>query len=271
MAGSSALFRRMPVLACAAAAACMAATACGDGSGNGTAGSPPPSPAASSSPAGDPPSGEHLVLRMRRTGGIAGIGGPGSVPEFSLYSSGRAIASEDTAVSGRGTPPELTQYRLEPEALQRLLDEARAAGFGRSHTVGSERIADAVITVVAMGDAKTRIIQPEAAAGRESAFLKRLDPEGWPESDQAEPPEPYTPGRTAVLAGETLGTAGTVEDWPLGPLGDGERAAGAICTLIPSGKVPETRPGTVWRSEGKTYAVRLRPLLPGESSCKDLG
>ncbi|MFG2090115.1 hypothetical protein [Spirillospora sp. NPDC048824] len=262
MAGPYTRTRRAPLLACTALAACMALTACGDDSG--TAGPPPPSPAptSSSSPAKEP-AGEQLVLRWRKTGGIAGIGGPGSVPDFSLYSSGRAVAASEGARGG------LTEYRLKPEALQRLLDGARAAGFGRSHTVGSDRIADAIITVVTMGEAKTRIIQPESQAGAESAFLKRLDPAGWPASDQAAPPEPYTPGRTAVLAGETLGT-GTVKEWPLGPLGDGVEAAGGICTLVPSGKVPETRPGIAWRSGGKTYSVRLRPLLPGESSCRDL-
>ncbi|MGP4026966.1 hypothetical protein [Actinomadura sp. 3N407] len=241
----------------------MALTACGDDSGTAGPPSPHPTPTASSSAAKDP-TGEHLVLRRRETGGIAGIGGPGSVPEFSLYSSGRAIVASEGARGG------LTEYRLKPEALQRLLDGARAAGFGRSHTVGSDRIADAVITVVTMGDAKTRIIQPESQAGAEAKFLKRLDPAGWPASDQAAPPEPYTPERTAVLAGQTPGTGATVKEWPLGPLGDGVRAAGAICTLAPSGKVPETRGGVVWRSEGGTYSVRLRPLLPGESSCRDL-
>ncbi|TDC14127.1 hypothetical protein [Actinomadura bangladeshensis] len=251
----------MPALACAALTAC-AAAACGDGSGE--AGPvPPPAPATSttSSPAKDTPAGEHRVLRRRQTGGIAGLGGPGSVPEFSLYSTGRAVAASKSGP---------TEYRLRPEALRRLLDEARAAGLGRSHTVGSDRIADAIIAVVTMGGATTRIIQPESQTGPEGRFLKRLDPAGWPASDQSAKPEPYAPEKTAVLAGEMAGS-GAAEEWPLEPLGDGVRVAGAVCTLAPSGKVPETEPGTLWRSDGKTYSVRLRPLLPGESSCRDLG
>ncbi|MEU5991008.1 hypothetical protein ABZ806_18705 [Spirillospora sp. NPDC047418] len=251
----------MPALACAALAAC-AAAACGDGPVE-TGPSAPPAPATSttSSPAKDTPAGEHLVLRRRETGGIAGLGRPGSVPEFSLYSTGRAV----TASKG-----ELTEYRLKPEALRRLLDEARAAGLDRSHTVGSRQIADAIIAVVALGDATTRIIQPESQTGPEARFLKELDPAGWPASDQSAEPKPYAPEKTAVLAGETAGS-GAAEKWPLGPLGDGVRVAGAVCTLAPPGKVPDTKPGTAWRSDGKTYSVRLRPLLPGESSCQDLG
>jgi hypothetical protein len=261
MAGPYTRSRWVPALACAVLTA-SAATACGDGSGGPGAESPPvPSASTTSSPAKDTPAGEHLVLRLRKTGGIAGIGGPGSVPDFSLYSTGRAVvASQD----------ELTEYRLKSGALQRLLDGARAAGLDRSHTVGSDKIADAIITVVTLGDATTRIIQPESQAGPEARFLKKLDPSGWPASDQSAKPEPYTPEKTAVLAGASAGT-GTAKKWPLEPLGDGVRVAGSTCTLAPSKKVPDTKPGTAWRSEGETYSVRLRPLLPAESSCRDLG
>ncbi|XRQ04214.1 hypothetical protein ACN3XK_47695 [Actinomadura welshii] len=270
MAGPYTGSRRVPALACTALAACAALTACGGGSDTSEA---PPSPPASPSPDSTSPSaepaGDGLVLRLRRTGGIAGIGGPGSVPEFSLYSSGVAIAASEQPDS-RPPDKEMTRYRLKPEALQRLLDGARAAGFGRSHTVGSDQIADAIVTVVTLGDATTRIVEPGMATSAESAFLKRLDPDGWSADDQAAPPRPYTPERTAVIAGEITGN-GDARPWPLGPLGDGVRAAGGICTLAPSAKVPGTRPGDPWRSEGKTYSVRLRPLLPGESSCRDIG
>ncbi|WP_165964497.1 hypothetical protein, partial [Actinomadura sp. KC216] len=210
------------------------------------------------------PRGEKLVLRWQTTGGIAGLGGPGSLPDFSLYSTGRAI------VASGGPLGELTEYRLKPEALQRLLDEARKAGLGRTHKVGSDQqIMDAITIVFTMGDATTRVVQPESQPGPEAAFLKRLDPNGWAASDQAAPARPYEPSKTAVLAGETSG-GGTVKEWPLGPLGDGTRAAGGICTVAPSKKVPAAKPGVTWRSEGKTYSVRLRPLLPAESTCADI-
>ncbi|TQM70752.1 hypothetical protein FHX41_4488 [Actinomadura hallensis] len=161
---------------CAALAAC--------GGGPGTSGPPASAPSASTaspSPSGEP-EGERLVLRWRRTGGVAGVGGPSA----------------------------------------------------------------------------------------EAAFLKRLDPDGWPPADLAAPPRPYVPERTAVLAGEIGGDGADARPWPLGPLGDGVRAAGGVCTLAPTVKVPGTAPGIVWRSEGEVYSVRLRPLLPGESSCADL-
>ncbi|TYK49015.1 hypothetical protein [Actinomadura decatromicini] len=265
----------MPAFACAAFAACAALTSCGGSETASAPSSPPPSspaPASSPSPAASPvdrsPSAEKLVLRWRRTGGFAGVGGPGSVPEFSLYSTGRAVVASGAA-SGGQPPGKLTEYRLKPEAVRRLLDGARAAGLGRSHTVGSDRIADAMITVVTMDGATTRIIQAESQSGPEARFLKRLDPAGWPASDQAAKPKPYEPAKTAVLAGETSG-AGTVKAWPLAPLGGGVREAGAVCTLAPARKVPATGPDVAWRSEGRTYSVRLRPLLPAEASCRDI-
>ncbi|WP_433477585.1 hypothetical protein ACQPZP_11300 [Spirillospora sp. CA-142024] len=253
----------MPALACAAMAACAALTACGDDSGTAAPASPAPATSATSSPAKDSPTGEKLVLRWRKTGGIAGLGRPGSLPEFSLYSTGRAVAASQNP---QGKP---TEYRLKPDAVRRLLDEARAAGLDRSHTVGSGEIADAITTVVTMGDATTRVVQPESQAGPEARFLKRLDPAGWSASDQAAEPRPYTPAKTAVLAGPATG--GTVKNWPLEPLGKGAQVGAAVCTLAHPKKVPATGGEVAWRSEGKTYSVRLRPLLPGESSCQDLG
>lgn len=258
MAGSYTRSRRAPALACAALTACGTLAACGDGSG--TAEPSASAPATTASPAKDGPAGEQLVLRWRKTGGIAGLGGPGSLPDFSLYSSGRAVAAS------QGGP---TEYRLKPEALRRLLDEARAAGLARSHAVGPGGVADAITVVVSMDGATTRIVQPEAQSGPEGRFLKRLDPAGWPASDLTGKPAPYKAEKTAVLAGPTTGSA-TVKTWPLEPLGKGVQVAGAVCTVAPAAKAPATSPDTAWRSGGQTYSVRLRPLLPAESSCQDV-
>ncbi|WP_433467695.1 hypothetical protein [Spirillospora sp. CA-128828] len=256
----------MPALACAAMAAA-ALTACGDDSGTAAPASPAPTTSTTSSPPKDSPTGEKLVLRWRKTGGIAGLGRPGSLPEFSLYSTGRAVAASQNTAS-RNPQGKPTEYRLKPDAVRRLLDEARAAGLGRSHTVGSGQVADAITTVVTVGDATTRVVQPESQAGPEARFLKRLDPAAWSASDQAAKPRPYTPAKTAVLAGPATG--GTVKNWPLEPLGKGSQVGAAICTVAQPKKIPATGGDVAWRSEGKTYSVRLRPFLPGESSCQDL-
>ncbi|MFC5752019.1 hypothetical protein [Actinomadura rugatobispora] len=218
------------------------------------------------------------VLRWRMTGGFAGLGGPGSLPEFSLYGDGRAIASART---GSAAPlPVLREYRLTAQALRRLLDEARAAGLDRPRTIGSGRVADAMILEISMGAARTRIEQPEGQPGLPAVrFWKRLDPQGWPRADQAAPPRHHRSARVAVLAGESPAAPGQdVSDWPLNrPLGRGEQAAGGLCSVV-AGEDRDTAVKHVatagtdhrWRSGGRVYSVRLRPMLPEERTCRDV-
>jgi hypothetical protein len=222
----------------------------------------------------------RLVLRWRMTGGIAGFGGPGTLPEFSLYGDGRAVTTPRTR-AGSGAMAEQREYRLRPEALRRLLREARAAGLDRSRTAGDELIPDAMSLEIAMGASRTRVVQPERHAGdRAVAFWKRrLHPAGWAPGDQAVPERRYEPVRPAVLAGESPPAAGQrVSDWPARrPLGRGVHAAGGICTVLTGADrdtairhVAKAGPGHRWRSGGKVYSVRLRPMLPDERTCRDV-
>jgi hypothetical protein len=218
-------------------------------------------------PAKDSARGERLVLRMRKTGGIAGLGGPGALPDYSLYSTGRAVLA---ARGPQGPQGKVTEYRLKPAAPHRLLDAARAAGLGRSHTVPAGHVSDAITLVFTMGDARSEISQPGTRPDPAIAFQARLDPRSWPASDVASGPSPYKPSQVAVLASRGAVADGPVRTWPLAPLGKGTKVGAALCTVVASGKAPATSPGTAWRSDGATYTVRLRPLLPDEHSCPDL-
>ena len=110
-------------------------------------------------------------------------------------------------------------------------------------------------------------------------FWKRLRPEGWAPGDQATPARGYRAERVAVLSGESRAVdVRRVSDWPLSrPLGRGEQAAGGVCTVL-TGRDRDTvvdhvstaSPGHRWRSGGKVYSVRLRPLLPEERTCRDI-
>jgi hypothetical protein len=217
-----------------------------------------------------------LVLRWRMTGGLVGFGNPGTLPDFSLYGDGRAIVKPE-----QGAPwAAAREYRLTPGALRRLLDEARAAGLNRSRTIGSDQITDAMILEITLGKARTRVVQPESRPAAPAVrFWKRLDPQGWAPADQAVPVRPYRASRVAVLAGESPATGGQrVSDWPLSrPLGQGEQAAGGICGVVTGTDrdtvvkhVATAGPNHRWRSGGKVYSVRLRPLLPEERTCGDV-
>ena len=248
---------------------------------SGTSTPPVPSPRTSSPapaiPGGTaaPDSADQLVLRWRLTGGLAGRGAPGTPPDFSLYGDGRAIAAD------QDTAPALREYRLTPAAFQKLVDEARAIGLDRPRTVDQPGVADAFTLSISFGRAETHIVV--AGPGESDPAVRfsreRLDPRRWAESDQSGAARPYEPERLAVLASE-VGPAGgqrPAARWPLSPVGRGPTAAGARCAVLSGPDVRtatrlsrRARPGTRWLSGGRTYVIRIRPLLPDEVTCADL-
>ncbi|MEU5881943.1 hypothetical protein [Spirillospora sp. NPDC047279] len=216
----------------------------------------------------DLPAAGTLVLRWRMTGGFAGVGGPGTVPEFSLYGDGRAIARDGAR---------LNEYRLTRDGVRRLTAEAEAAGLDRPRTIGPEDVADAMILEITLNGVRTRVVQPEGQTTPVTRFWKRLDPEGWPPAERRGPDGPYRPLTVAVIAGEAT-TGGEVRTWPFKrALGGGEPAAGGICSVLSGadgrkaeGMAASAEPGVRWRDHGRTYSVRFRPLLPDESTCADV-
>lgn len=253
----------------AAIAAAVALVACG-GQGPGRADSAAPGSGAVQG------RDDALMLRWRMTGGIAGLGGPGTVPDFSLYGDGRALVKR----TSRSAYVPLREHRLKPAALRRLLAEARAAGLDRSRTYGSqEPVADAMTLVITMGGATTRVVQPESQRGPAVGFWKKLDPRGWPDSDLAAPPRAYRPERVAVIAGRVRGANGQkITRWPVDrPLGGGERAAGGSCSVYTGARrdaavkhVTTAGARHLWSSGDGMYSVRLRPMLPDERTCQDV-
>ncbi|MCO6007699.1 hypothetical protein NE236_22225 [Actinoallomurus purpureus] len=251
----------MVVVACAGTA--LLTAACSGRSEAKLDPSPTGSPAPSSSPV---TSDTGLVLRTRTSGGIAGLGGPGSLPDFSLYGDGRAIA-------GSGA---LTEYRLTPKALRRLTSEAMAAGLATPRTVVDPQMADAmytVITFVAGGRPRTtRLVQPTRDA-QVAAFLSRLEPAKWPSTDLAAGPRPYRPSAVAALA--VPGSAAGGRRWPFAPLGSGPQVGTRTCTLLTGADARRAERLTSgrwsdWTDHGRSYRVTLRPLLPDEADCSAL-
>jgi hypothetical protein len=237
-----------------------------------------------SAPTGSAPTGQarhRLVLRGQVSGGIGGRGGPGTLPELSLYDDGSAIAAE----GGLGGWARPTEYRLTPAALRRLIDDAYTAGLDRSRTVDRPGVADATyltLTFRAGGDsATTRITEVGTANDPAEQFWSRLHPQGtvdFPKADLASGPAQYRPTRLAALASKTDQDPGErPAHWPLTPLDRGERVGGWLCTLLTGHEatraiklLSEATPGTRWRSDGETYVMHPRPLLPDESGCRAL-
>jgi hypothetical protein len=212
-----------------------------------------------------PGAADALVLRVRTSGGIAGLGGPGSLADFSLYGDGRAI------VHGRS----LTEYHLTPQAFRRLVSAASAAGLATPRTADNPHVSDAmykVITFVTGGRPRTtKIIQAGGDADRAQLFLERLDPARWPRSDLTADPQPYRPTRLAALA---ISADGAGPAWPFKPLSSGVHVGTQSCTVLTGADVGKaerlTARNTQWRDRGQTYRVTIRPLLPDEPGCTAL-
>lgn len=220
-----------------------------------------PAPSASSAPA----AGSGLVLRTMTSGGIAGMGGPGSLPDFSLYGDGLAIA-------GSHSPME---YHLTPQALGRLLSAAAAAGLAAPRTVADPRVNDALYkTITFVVDGRPRISRIPEPGGSDpaAAFLARLDPATWPRQDLSTDPRPYRPSRVAVLA--TPVETDTAPTWPFAPLASGTTVGTRTCTVLTGPDVGRaerlTARQTAWTDHGRVYRVTLRPLLPDEADCTAL-
>ncbi|WP_157429818.1 hypothetical protein [Actinomadura oligospora] len=231
-------------------------------------------PSATALPPGQ--GGDQLVLRWRMTGGMAGLGGPWTVPDLSLYADGTAI------VPGKpGRTSRLQRYHLKRAVAQRFFDEARKAGLQRSRKVDTKtQVADAMVLVIWMGSAKTEIVMPQEQHIAATALWKKLQPDQWSTGDQQSPPDVYRPDRLAVSAldtGEHPAPPGAIP-WPLSPLGKGRQLArGGLCTIYTGGDAARLRElaskadlGARFSSGGKVYMVRVRPLLPDEKSCDAL-
>jgi hypothetical protein len=249
--------------------------AAGASTGASPGGAPSARPAPSS---GDPgaPAADALVLRWTRTGGFAGTGGPGTVPEFSLYGDGRFVVPGQT----EGAWPRLREYRLTPAGLDRVVAAARAAGLDRSRTLDRPDIADAFtlnITFVSGGRAnRTTIVHPEGSDDPAVRFWRSLDPRSWPKGEFAGEPRDYEPARFAALA-RPDSTGGQAADWPLGRLSGDTDVGGRRCTVYSGDdvgtareKAEDARPGALWRAGGATYRIDFRPMLPDERDCAAL-
>jgi hypothetical protein len=210
-----------------------------------------------------------LVLRTKTSGGLAGLGGPGTMPDFSLYGDGRAITG--------GARP--TEYHLTPQALRRLVADAKKAGLATPRTADNPNVSDAmyeVITFVIAGRPRiTKIIRGGGLEDDPAArFLPRLMPANWPPGDQSADPRPYHPTRVAVLASSSRESGdGTAPKWPFKPLSAGTRVGMRTCTVLTGGDVAKAqrvagRPR--WRDRGETFQVTIRPLLPDERDCAAL-
>ncbi|ABP55027.1 hypothetical protein [Salinispora tropica] len=246
---------------------------------------------------------DAVVFQMTSVGGF---GMPsalaGRIPSISVYGDGRVISQGPTILIYPGPAlPNLQVHPIAPEDVSTLLESARAAGVDGAVDFGTPALADAPTTrftvrgpngteqidvpalTEAGDDAPGLTADQRAARTQLRAFVTSLTGDSGPlaptKGDSAQPyvpttlagiAEPYTdeeglgqpevawPGPT--LPGEPLGTGN-------GP-GCVTVTGDALRTLLAD--AAEITAAAPWTSDGKSWTVQLRPLLPEETSCGDL-
>jgi hypothetical protein len=238
------------------------------------------------------------VLQVRYTGGLPGPASWGPrVPLVSVYADGRVISEgPEPAISPSPALPNVQVRLLSSAEVGRLRDRAVAAGVAQTGDLGRPPLADAMTTVFTLvtgsekhvrdvyalreASSRTSALTPEQVAARAKlqGLLDELNGLAQSGDDQ-----PYQASGVAVLArpgGSTGATQQPDKTWT-GPALPGEPVGsqpGVTC-LSASGTAAhsvldaaaDASQATPWvTSDGQRWALRFRPLLPGESGCADV-
>lgn len=219
------------------------------------------------------------------------------MPLVSVYADGRVISEgPEPAISPAPALPDVQVKRISTSEVGRLRDQAAAAGVTQSGDLGRPRIADAVTTVFTLVTGSEKHVREAYALGMESAGSSGLTAEQVAAraklqslldelSTQAQSgdEQPYQASAVAVVVRPwTPATAQTQppdRTWP-GPALPGQPVGqpGASCVSA-SGDAArrlldaaaDASQATPWVTpDGRRWAARFRPLLPGESGCDDV-
>ena len=261
----------------------------------GHAGAGPRSAPTTSAP--QPRSSDSLVLRLSTTGGLMG---PAwwrpELPLLSVYADGRAISEGPVPAIYPGPAlPRLFVKRLDPAALQDLLDAAKAAGVAATSDLGRPAIADAVTTrftvvtgshryvrdVYALGVAADGLT-PEQQTAR--AKLQRLQERLGETALRSGLEEPYAAQTIAVLAHswadpqDHLNHQPATWPGPALPGGPLRTRPGTGCVTATGTQAQSVLTAAATANEltpwvtpdGARWGVGFRPLLPDETGCADL-
>jgi hypothetical protein len=253
-------------LALLAAAALAAGCGSGDGAGAGTGDGN-----------GAPSSGpEGLLLKVEW---LPGGPQPSRLPPsmaLALYEDGRVLVpGPQIEIYPGPVLPELQESRLSSEALERLLDDVRATGLlepGAADPILPEP-GGLVVTAFLDGERTVVALDPQDPELAElGQLLTGIPPTGE---------RPYEPEALAVFAApleelpespdDEIGPRPVTLDWPVGTLSAGCQVVSGseLLTLLPVAR--RAHELTFWRSGGALHSVAFRPLVPGESTCADVG
>ena len=260
---------------------------------------------AATPPPGSPVTNGLLLRVDTRGGSLAPAATLSRIPQFSLYADGLLVmeGAQIEIYPGPATPP-VFSMNVDTEGVRRIAGAARMAGLdgpNRSYEnpTGGD-VGTTTFTFIDRGRTHTTSvaglgIEPSDPSVPQSerkarAALQELDGRlgnlrGWLPAGSVSRDQPFEYQRLAVIVSDQPSGEGPDQPaltWPLDrPVADlAEPVAGApaISCLVVSGQdlaklrplVARANDLTPWKSDGHTYWLRFRPLLPDESRCPHL-
>lgn len=252
------------------------------------------SPAPSASPA---PGSDVAVVRIDRTGGML----PLDLilewyPTLALYADGRLITLGPVdAIYPPPALPNLVVTQLTPQGVAQVLQWAAEAGLrGPDRELGEPLLDSGTTNITIVSDEgrhETRVwdISADEPAIRAVQQFRDvvLDIRSWLAGDVAAQDSQYEWDQLRIISSPRTPddqpdpAAVTILDWPLtdSPLAtlgatiDGV-AGGYRCAVIAGSALDLLRPQldvanglSLWRSDGRAFAVVLHPLLPDDEGC----
>jgi hypothetical protein len=249
------------------------------------------------------PPAEGLVLEVAHSGGfVTPETTYARLPLVAVYADGRVITQGPTvAVHPGPAMPNLQVAQIDPGRVEELLQHAVDAGVGDQRIdYGMPPVADVPDTrftaVTAEGPRTSTVYAMQAGLFPEDAELPGLTEEQVAARAQlqdlldeltglgAESSRAYEPEEIAAVVSRNYPAGASPDDvatWPGPPLPGLELSTGLEIHCVVAGTddveaVLEAAAGattaTVWRNpDGGRWAVSLRPLLPHETGCADLG
>jgi hypothetical protein len=253
-----------------------------------------------------PVAGEAPVLQVRQMGGFA----PSStrvtrLPTVSVYDDGRVMTQGPQLDIYPGPAlPGLQVQRIDPAAVDTLIDKAVAAGVKSGADLGRPPVADAPTTrftvvtkagtqtvdVIALAEAVAdqggMTAAQKAGRAKLATLLNELtDLPATLGSAGAAAAEPYVPTALAAVAHPFVAnddpalSGQPALPWP-GPALPGQSLGAGLelgCVTVTGDQlarvlaaVRQANTATAWASGGKQWSVTFRPLLPEETGCEDL-
>jgi hypothetical protein len=260
-----------------------------------------PAPSASSAPSASPsPGSDVAVVRIDRTGGML----PQSVtlewyPTLALYADGQLITLGPVdAIYPPPALPSLIVTQLTPNGVAQVLQWAAEAGLrGPDRELGEPLLDSGTTNITVVTDEGRHVTRVWDMSADDPALRAIqqfrdvvLDIRSWLAGDVAAQDRLYDWDRLRIISQPRTPdeqpdpAAVTLLDWPLpeSPLADlgvtidGE-PDGYRCAVIDGSALDVLRPQlglanglSLWRSEGRTFAVVLHPLLPDDEGCPGL-